>query len=188
MSCNICNNNKWKFNQRALIGGRGHAVADALAGGGKDDEDHAGQDASAERKVEEQLPGVAAGIREEALLDGDITERNSEEDKNSEGSMDVVNEADAVFLQVGEYGRAVIAVPLVIEDKEALESGDAVVDLAVSAHKAVCECEEHAWQHAEGEQEHREVLVWHVALALVCEGRRQGLYMIHHLCVFRSEN
>lgn len=74
---------------------------------------------------------------EETHLNGDVAEGNSKEDEHGEDGMNVIDKADAVFFQVREYDGLVVVVPLEVDDKEALEGGDAVVDLAISAYQAL---------------------------------------------------
>ena len=155
-------------------------VIDSLPCRRENKEHHGGEEAGAERQIGEHLVHVLARVGEEAALHGDGAERHRQEHHGREHGVHVVHPPYPQPAEVLEHlppslGVALVVVAGVVEHEEALDRGDAVVELAVTADEAVGEGEEDAGEEAEVEQRGGEVPVGGEARAPVGEGRGQRL-------------
>uniref|UniRef100_A0A8R7QSQ6 Uncharacterized protein n=1 Tax=Triticum urartu TaxID=4572 RepID=A0A8R7QSQ6_TRIUA len=151
-------------------------VADTLPGSGEDHEHHASEEASGKRQVDQQLPRVRPGVREEAALYAGVGERDGEEHERGDDGVHQVHGRDPEPGEVLEHRVPLAARAGEVERVEAPERGRAVVEPAVAADEAVREGEEHAGGGAAADERQDQAPVGRVADAVVvAEGRRQRL-------------
>lgn len=109
------------------------AVPDPLTRGREDEEDDAGEEPGPKGQVLEELLDVGPGVREEAGLHVQTAERQGQEQERCEDGVEVVPQPYPVLAQVLEDSRPVLVKPVVVEDVEALEGCQPVVQLTCFA-------------------------------------------------------